>query len=144
MFQDVLPPFPLENEVISGKVQRFSREYVQVGPILDLVEPWTNTMKTYFNHANEKLIYENLDPNNRQIVEMGFTDKYNNTIYYISPFYQRIFPKLTKLVVMDTDMEFRVDPAELYNEFEKFDMDQIFGCANDLAPHYYTVLKFTG
>ena len=44
---------------------------------------------------------------------MEFTDKYNNTIYYISPFYQRIFPKLTKLVVMDTDMEFQIDPAEL-------------------------------
>ena len=75
---------------------------------------------------------------------MEFTDKYNNTIYYISPFYQRIFPKLTKLVVMDTDMEFQIDPAELYNEFEKFGMDQILGCGNDLAPHYHTVLKATG
>ena len=75
---------------------------------------------------------------------MEFTDKYNNTIYYISPFYQRIFPKLTKLVVMDTDMEFQIDPAELYNEFEKFGMDQILGCGNDLAPHYHTVLEATG
>ena len=74
---------------------------------------------------------------------MEFSDKYNHSIYYISPFYQRIFPKMTKLVVMDTDMEFRIDPAELYNEFEKFNMDQIFGCANDLAPHYHTMLKGT-
>ena len=61
-FEDTLPPFPLENEVFSGKVPRFSREYVQVGPIVDLVEPWTTTMKTYFNHAKERFTYENKDP----------------------------------------------------------------------------------
>jgi hypothetical protein len=41
-------------------------------------------------------------------------------------------------------MEFQIDPAELYNEFEKFGMDQILSCGNDLAPHYHTVLKATG
>lgn len=143
-FEDALPPFPLENEVFSGKVPRFSKEYVQVGPILDLVDPWTQTMQLYFNHPKERFTYENKDPDNYAIVDMEFSDKYNHTIYYISPFYQRIFPKLTKLVVMDTDMEFRSDPAELYNEFEKFNMDQIFGCGNDLAPHYFSLLQGTG
>ena len=60
-FEDALPPFPLENEVFSGKVPRFSREYVQVGPILDLVEPWTQTMQIYFNHPKERFAYVDKD-----------------------------------------------------------------------------------
>ena len=60
-FEDALPPFSLENEVFSGKVPRFSREYVQVGPILDLVEPWTQTMQIYFNHPKERFAYVDKD-----------------------------------------------------------------------------------
>merc|ERR1711976_1109535 len=45
---------------------------------------------------------------------------------------------------MDTDMEFRKDPSELYKEFDKFSVDNIFACANDRAPHYRTMLDAVG
>ena len=45
---------------------------------------------------------------------------------------------------MDTDLEFRVDPAELFGEFDKFSVDNILACGRDLAPHYYMMLDTAG
>ena len=105
-----------------------------------MIDPWTATMKKYFNHANEAFIFGA----GKLAYNFKFSDKYNDTIYYISPYYHKIFPKLNKLIVMDTDMEFRIDPAILNQEFEKFHMDHILGCGNDLAPHYNFMLNSTG
>ena len=129
---------PLENESLQGKIPRFTFEYVQAQFIKNSVEKWSETMKKYFNHANEEFLYY------QGKFEYKSSDKYNSSIYYISPFYHKIFPKLSKIVAIDVDMEFQVEPAELYQEFEKFDMEQIIGSANDLQPHYSSILENTG
>lgn len=140
-FQDSLPPFALENELPNGqKTDRFTRQYVNIEPILKEIEPWSKPMKKYFNHAKETFILKD----NGAEFEFKTSDKYNSTIYYLSPFYHQIFPHLSKLLVLDVDMEFRVDPIELYHELDKFNMDQVVGCANDLAPHYHVMLEATG
>ena len=51
------------------------------------------------------------------------------------PFYHRIFP-YKKFVMLDADLKFRIDIAELYDHFENFNENQIMGVAVDLAPHY--------
>ena len=89
-----------------------------------MVESWSAEMKKYFNNPNGSFV-KKIDNN---VYKINFADKYNDTIYFISPYYQRIFPTLNKLIVMDTDLEFRVDPAELFGEFDKFSVDNILGC----------------
>ena len=105
-----------------------------------MVESWSAEMKKYFNNPNGSFV-KKIDNN---VYKINFADKYNDTIYFISPYYQRIFPTLNKLIVMDTDLEFRVDPAELFGEFDKFSVDNILGCGRDLAPHYYMMLDTAG
>jgi len=89
-FEDTLPPFPLENEVFSGKVPRFSREYVQVGPIVDLVEPWTTTMKIYFNHAKERFTYENKDPDKllKWNLPTSTTTQFTTLVHFTKEYFQ--------------------------------------------------------
>ena len=53
----------------------------------------------------------------------------------MGPFYHRIFP-YAKFVMLDADLKFRIDIAELFNHFDHFEEEQIMGVAVDLAPHY--------
>ena len=73
-----------------------------------------------------------------------WADKYDGTLYYIAPFYHEIFPTLSKLVVTDVDVLFQCDPAELYNNFNKFSPEHIVGMANELTPHYFHMLQLNG
>ena len=61
--------------------------------------------------------------------------KYNDDLFLMGPYYHRIFP-YEKLIVLDADLKFRIDVAELYALFDEFDSQQVMGSANDLAPHY--------
>ena len=45
---------------------------------------------------------------------------------------------------LDTDLEFQTDPAILHHEFEKFQMENIFGVAPDLGIIYFTFLEASG
>ena len=47
---------------------------------------------------------------------------------------------LRRFLAIDADVEFRVDPAQLYSEFDGFGPDAVLGAANDLAPHYHQML----
>ena len=38
--------------------------------------------------------------------------------------------------MLDADLKFRIDIAELYDHFDNFNEDHIMGVAVDLAPHY--------
>ena len=62
----------------------------------------------------------------------------------MAPFYHKIFPTLSKLIVTDVDVEFQCDPAELYDKFSEFSKDNIVGIANELSPHYYHMLQLNG
>ena len=141
IFEDILPPFELSNYINSKNIPRFHRNYVNVKQISNMIKPLAKFMNNYFNNPNGKYLIS-IDSNT--YYEMEFTDKYNSTIYYISPYYQKIFPNLNKLVVMDTDMEFTVDPAVLFQQFGHFTNENILACGPDLAPHYYMMLNNAG
>ena len=91
-FQDILPPFDLTNFIGGKKLQRFKWEFVDIEPIIENVNQWSKTMQKYFNQPGSKMM------KNGQ--SFDFSDRYNDTIYYISPYYPKIFPKLDKLIVM--------------------------------------------
>ena len=61
--------------------------------------------------------------------------KYRDDLFLIGPFYHRIFP-YNKFIMLDADLKFRIDIAELYDMFEDFSNNQVMGVGVDLAPHY--------
>ena len=63
------------------------------------------------------------------------TKKYQDELFVLALFYHRIFP-YKKLLVLDADLRFHIDIAELYNRFNDFNEKQIIGVAKDLTPHY--------
>ena len=46
----------------------------------------------------------------------------------------------SRLITVDVDVEFHVDPAQLYRQFDHFSAEAVVGAANDLAPHYHQML----
>ena len=61
--------------------------------------------------------------------------KYRDDLFLMGPFYHRIFP-YKKFIMLDADLKFRIDIAELYDMFEDFSNNQVMGVGVDLAPHY--------
>ena len=61
--------------------------------------------------------------------------KYRDDLFLMGPFYHRIFP-YDKFIMLDADLKFRIDIAELYDMFEDFSNNQVMGVGVDLAPHY--------
>ena len=70
-------------------------------------------------------------------LSVTYPDKYDDDMFYIAPFYHRIFPQVSRLITVDVDVEFHVDPAQLYRQFDHFGPDAVVAAANDLAPHYH-------
>ena len=66
--------------------------------------------------------------------------KYRDDLFMMGPFYHRIFP-YDKLIMLDADLKFRIDVAELYDHFDRFDEKQVMGVAVDLAPHYRVAFR---
>ena len=58
----------------------------------------------------------------------------------MGPFYHRVFP-YEKFIMLDADLKFRIDIAELYDKFSEFNAQQIMGVAIDLAPHYRVAFR---
>ena len=71
---------------------------------------------------------------------LDYPKKSNDTIYYIAAFYHRIFSNLSKLIVVDADVEFKCDPVEIYDEFGRFLQEEVLGAAPELSPHYFQIL----
>ena len=50
--------------------------------------------------------------------------KYRDDLFLMGPYYHRIFP-YEKFIVLDADLKFRIDVAELYALFDQFDSQQV-------------------
>ena len=60
-------------------------------------------------------------------------------LFYVSPFYHLVFP-FDKFIVLDADTEFKRSPELLYEEFNKFEPEQLFGVAKDMSHNYRLLL----
>merc|ERR1711997_400191 len=65
--------------------------------------------------------------------------RYDKDLFYISPFYHLVFP-FDKFIVLDADIEFKESPEHLYEEFERFHSEQLFGIAKDMSHNYRLLL----
>ena len=63
--------------------------------------------------------------------------KYTLDLFYLAPLYHLELVQIDKLVVLDVDLQFRVDMIELFKHFDNFADDEMIGVANDLTPHYF-------
>ena len=75
----------------------------------------------------------------KEYVFTNFTgrDKFEDNMHWLYPFYHELFPSMDKLITMDTDIVFKVDPVLLFDEFGKFKDSEVLGIANDLYPFYH-------
>ena len=67
---------------------------------------------------------------------------YSQDLFYIAPIYHKIFSSLDKIIFLDSkDLEFRIDVAELEDEFNKMNEREVIGIAADNSPHYRQSLQ---
>ena len=64
------------------------------------------------------------------------SSKFFDEVFHIGLVYHLIFP-FRRIIALDMDLKFRVDVAELWQQFEFMEDDNIIAVANDLAPHYW-------
>merc|ERR1719195_459970 len=63
--------------------------------------------------------------------------KYQHDLFFIAPFYHReVTSTISKLIVIDIDLEFRIDLLELHSLFSEFRAGECVGIGPDLSPHY--------
>ena len=73
------------------------------------------------------------------LVEINTNCNIFQDLFYISPFYHLVFP-FDKFIVLDADTEFKQSPELLYEEFDKFERQQLFGVAKDMSHNYRLLL----
>ena len=73
------------------------------------------------------------------LVEINIYFNIFQDLFYISPFYHLVFP-FDKFIVLDADTEFKQHPELLFEEFDKFEPEQLFGVAKDMSHNYRLLL----
>lgn len=72
-------------------------------------------------------------------------DRYMADMFYMAPLYHRAFTGLEELVVVDTDLQFHCDVAELWGQVRRVEeQGALVGVARDLAPSYHSMLARCG
>lgn len=63
--------------------------------------------------------------------------RYNDDIFFLTEIFHEAFPKrLHKIIFLDVDLVFKEDIAKLYEEFSKFEAQNVMGIGPDLQPQY--------
>ena len=62
-------------------------------------------------------------------------------MFYLLPFYHTSLPHLSRLVVVDLDLEFLCSLSELWNQFSKFSTKSVMSVASNQSPYYYLVTQ---
>jgi len=61
---------------------------------------------------------------------------YSDSLFFLSIVIHRLLPDLHKVIMLDCDLKFNADIAELYQHFHNFSPSNIMGIANDAQPVY--------
>jgi len=117
---------------------RLKVEFVAISSITSKHREEIDLMKTYFgNHLPPGTVFKN---DAGQVLVPTF--KYTLDLFYILPFYHIEFPdELEHLMVIDIDLEFRIDLLKLYKHFKLFARTELIGVANDQTPHYFQLSR---
>ena len=105
----------IHRDLISkGKSIRVTYDFVDTNTITQKYHGSINKMRPYFT-SNTKA-----------------ARKYTDDLFLMGPYYHRVFP-YEKFIVLDADLKFRIDIAELYSLFEHFDTQQVCRCIFDVS-----------
>ena len=102
-------------------------DYVDLSLITARNREKIDRLKTRFGHhlAAGEGVVETTDDRGRPSVLVPST-KYVQDLFYIAPFYHTEFPeRLEKLIVLDVDLEVRIDIGRLATYFDKFASDEV-------------------
>jgi len=117
---------------------------LRIARTISIIEQETGH-KVSYNFYDLAEIEESLKDTIHMLREMFFfkdVGRYNDNIFFITPSFHKIFyPRINKAIFLDLDVEFRDDIAHLYNEFEKFEPENVIGLGFDLQPHYRSQFK---
>ena len=94
-------------------------DYVNLTAITSKFEPQINLSRRYFLNTNP------LD-----------SSKFYDEVFHIGLVYHLIFP-FRRLIALDMDLKFVVDVADLAQQFDLMDSQNVIAIGNDLAPHYW-------
>ena len=77
----------------------------------------------------------------REHFSAGQRSHYHNPIFFLPALLHRLLPEsVKKVIVLDTDMEFRADISSLHGLFDSFSEHHIMGLAYDQQPVYRHIL----
>jgi len=117
------------------------------------------TMKRIFGPSNKTLVIPPDDPRHKSYfpnieeiaraiklfdaalkagitLAVGWPITFDLDLFYIAPFYHRLFPNKENLIVVDLDLEFRVGIDKVYQLFSSMSNSQVLGFVPDQTPHY--------
>ena len=108
-------------------------EFTRLTSITNKYREEIDRMKKLFGFSDPDLKYIIKD----EVVLIPNT-KYTHDLFFIAPFYHKeVTEAIHKLIVIDIDLEFRIDLLDLYRHFSFFKKSEMVGLAPDLSPHYH-------
>ena len=120
-------------QYIAGKLPKIQVEFASLLSITDKYRDNIDQMKELFGYHDPE---ENIVI--KEDVVLIENKKYTHDLFFIAPFYHKEIPeKIMKLIVLDIDLEIRIDFLDLYKQFMSFAPSELIGIANDLSPHYF-------
>ena len=73
---------------------------------------------------------------------ISWSYKYRHDLFYILPYHHLEFPdSIKKLILMDVDLEFKIDISDLFRQFNKFSASEVIGCGVTQSPYYFSFFK---
>ena len=121
------------HQYLTGTLPKIQVEFASLLSITDKYRDHIDQMKMLFGYHDpeEKFVIT-------EDVVLVENKKYTHDLFFIAPFYHREVPEMiNRLIVLDIDLEFKIDVLELYKQFNQFGPLEMIGIANDLSPHYF-------
>ncbi|XP_017297732.1 xyloside xylosyltransferase 1 isoform X1 [Diaphorina citri] len=110
------------NSSLIDDVHKVEVFYHNINSIVMQLDQMINTMKPYFTPGNNTY--------------------YGNALFYISLGLHKIVPShQKKIILLDVDIQFKAPISLLYQHFQKFASDTLFGLAKELSPVYFHILQ---
>lgn len=130
----------VSNIHLAYKIPKIRVEYVNLESMANKYREDIDEMKKYYGHHFPEGTF--FLPEDGKGPVMIPNLKYTLDLFYVVPFYHKeISAEIEKIIVIDIDLEFRIDMLNLYKHFKKFTETEMIGVANDLTPHYFNLAK---
>jgi len=138
----ILQP-PSNNRALKFMFPKLQVEYVRVGEMIRNHREEIDKFRDFFgNLADNKGYTETPWKLSQGISAISWSTKYLADLFYILPFHHlELPPSLKKLILLDVDLEFRIDLLDLYRQFRDWEPSEVIGCGVTQTPFYFTFFE---